>query len=206
MFSKPIFAAVAVLAAIPTALGCLGYEGGLPTPTSTKKISAPIYVRAGQVFDGGWAKYDRSPTSCEKDTAFVLEKGATLRNVIIGKTAGEGVYCLGGGCNIEFVWFEDVCEDAISIKEDKAGDVTWIVGGGAYHASDKIIQHNGCGKVNCQKCAREVYVEGVTARKGGEVVGITKANGDKATLKNVCTDAKTPCQNYSGPGVKDGAC
>lgn len=33
-------------------------------------------------------------------------------------------------------------------KEDKAGDVTWIVGGGAYHASDKIIQHNGCGKVN----------------------------------------------------------
>lgn len=64
MFSKPIFAAVAVLAALPTALGCLGYEGGLPTPTSTKKISAPIYVRAGQVFDGGWAKYDRSPTSC----------------------------------------------------------------------------------------------------------------------------------------------
>lgn len=54
----------------------------------------------------------------EKDTAFVLEKGATLRNVIIGKTAGEGVYCLGGGCNIEFVWFEDVCEDAISIVSD----------------------------------------------------------------------------------------
>lgn len=51
----------------------------------------------------------------EKDTAFVLQKGATLRNVIIGKTAGEGVYCLGGGCNIEFVWFEDVCEDAVSI-------------------------------------------------------------------------------------------
>jgi hypothetical protein len=58
----------------------------------------------------------------------------------------------------------------------------------------------------CEKCAREVYVEGVTARKGGEVVGITKANGDKATLVNVCTDAKTPCQNYNGPGKKDGAC
>ncbi|TDZ19781.1 putative pectate lyase F [Colletotrichum orbiculare MAFF 240422] len=222
---------LALLSALPSTLACLGWEGGLPKATSTKQISAPIYVKSGQVFDGGWAKYDRSPTSCneqveggEKDTAFVLEKGATLRNVIIGKTAGEGVYCLGGGCNIEFVWFEDVCEDAISIKEDKAGDVTWIVGGGAFKASDKIIQHNGCGKVNiinfyaedygkvyrscgtCQKCAREVYVEGVTARKGGEVVGITKANGDKATLVNVCTDAKTPCQNYSGPGVKDGAC
>ncbi|KAF6803675.1 pectate lyase [Colletotrichum sojae] len=222
----------ALVAALPTALACLGWEGGLPVATSNKQISAPIYVKSGQVFDGGWAKYDRNPTSCreqqeggESDTAFVLEKGATLRNVIIGKTAGEGVYCLGGGCNIEFVWFEDVCEDAISIKEDKAGDVTWIVGGGAFKASDKIIQHNGCGKVNiinfyaedygkvyrscgtkCAKCAREVYVEGVTARKGGEVVGITKANGDKATLVNVCTDAKTPCQNYSGPGTKDGAC
>jgi hypothetical protein len=51
----------------------------------------------------------------ESDTAFVVERGGTLRNVIIGKTAGEGVYCKGGGCNLEFLWFEDVCEDAISI-------------------------------------------------------------------------------------------
>lgn len=33
-------------------------------------------------------------------------------------------------------------------KDDRPGDVTWIVGGGAYKASDKIIQHNGCGRVN----------------------------------------------------------
>ena len=51
----------------------------------------------------------------ESDTAFVVERGGTLRNVIIGKTVGEGVYCKGGGCNLEFLWFEDVCEDAISI-------------------------------------------------------------------------------------------
>ncbi|KAK6221683.1 polysaccharide lyase family 3 [Colletotrichum tabaci] len=209
MFANAGALTITILAALPTGLACLGYTGGLPKATSNKAISAPIYVKSGEVFDGGWAKYDRNPTSCrsqqeggEADTAFVLEKGATLRNVIIGKTAGEGVYCLGGGCNIEFVWFEDVCEDAISIKEDKAGDVTWIVGGGAYHASDKIIQHNGCGRVNiinfyaedygkvyrscgtCGKCAREVYIEGVTARKGGEVAGITKSNGDKATLVN----------------------
>ncbi|KAI8179649.1 hypothetical protein K4K54_002952 [Colletotrichum sp. SAR 10_86] len=227
MFNNIVIAAI--LGALPTTFACLGYEGGLPTPTENRQISAPIYVKSGEVFDGGWAKYDRNPTSCreqeeggESDTAFVLEKGATLRNVIIGKTAGEGVYCLGGGCTIEFVWFEDVCEDAISVKEDQTGDETWIIGGGAYHASDKIIQHNGCGKVNIinfyaedygkvyrscgTQCAREVYVEGVTAYNGGEVVGITKANGDKATLVNVCTDAKTPCQNYSGPGEKDGAC
>ncbi|KAH6695765.1 pectin lyase fold/virulence factor [Plectosphaerella plurivora] len=203
---------VAFLAGAPAALACLGYEGGLPKHTGLVPLSEPIYVKNGEVYDGGWRKYDRNPSSCnsqqeggEKDTAFVVERGGTLRNVIIGKTVGEGVYCKGGGCNLEFIWFEDVCEDAISI-------------------SDKVIQHNGCGRVNiinfyaedygkvyrscgtCQKCAREVYVEGVTARKGGEVVGITKANGDKATLVNVCTDAKTPCQNYNGPGTKDGAC
>ncbi|KAK4238799.1 pectate lyase [Achaetomium macrosporum] len=212
--------AVLAAAAAPTVLACLGYEGGVPKPINNK--------------------FDRSPSTCngqgeggEADTAFVVERGGTLRNVIIGKTAGEGVYCKGGGCNLEFVWFEDVCEDAISIKDDRPGDVTNIIGGGAYHAADKVIQHNGCGRVNiinfyaettarsiapaelvvlivsvfrCQKCAREVYVEGVTARNGGEVVGISKSNGDKATLVNVCTDAKTPCQNYSGPGKKDGAC
>lgn len=63
-----------------------------------------------------------------------------------------------------------MCEDAITIvrsfssylpkdrnkttylsnpqKGDKAGQESWIVGGGAYKASDKVVQHNGCGTVN----------------------------------------------------------
>ena len=117
--------AIILVSAITPVLACKGYEGGLPTSTSTKQISAPIYVKNGEVFDAGWVKYDRNPSSCngqveggEKDTAFVVERGGTLRNVIIGKTVGEGVYCKGGGCNLEFVWFEDVCEDAISIVSD----------------------------------------------------------------------------------------
>lgn len=51
----------------------------------------------------------------QSDTVFVLRAGATLKNVVIGANQGEGVYCLGGGCTIENVWFEQVCEDAISI-------------------------------------------------------------------------------------------
>ncbi|CAG9976207.1 unnamed protein product [Clonostachys byssicola] len=221
-----------VLAAlgIPSALACVA-KSNMPSPSSTVSSSAPIEVAAGKSFDGGNKRYDRKGYTCKNqveggkaDTVFILQKGATLKNVIIGKNQGEGVYCLGGGCTIENVWFEDVCEDAISIKDDAAGAVTTIRGGGAFKASDKIVQHNGCGKVQiynfyaedygkvyrscgtCQACKREVYVEGVTARKGGEVVGITKSNGDTAKLVNVCTDAKTPCQNYSGPGNKDGAC
>ncbi|KAL4880717.1 pectate lyase [Aspergillus karnatakaensis] len=227
MYSKSLLSLAAI---IPSTLACLGWEGGLPVATRTEHLTEPIYVRSGEVFDGQWALWDRNPSTCsdqseggESDTAFVLESGATLRNAIIGRNTGEGVYCIGGGCTFEFVWFEDVCEDAISIKEDPAGAETHIIGGGAFHASDKIIQHNGCGHVNiinfyaedygkvyrscgtCESCPRSVYAEGVTAYDGGEVVGINL--GDSATLSNVCSDHEPKCQLYDGPGDKvDGQC
>ncbi|KAH8434403.1 uncharacterized protein LDX57_012050 [Aspergillus melleus] len=106
---------------LPTALACLGYEGGVPTPTASHSNSAVIEVAAGKVFDGGWARYDRGSGACKdqsegdwKDAVFYLQSGATLKNVIIGKNQAEGVHC-NGPCTLEFVWFEDVCEDAISI-------------------------------------------------------------------------------------------
>lgn len=77
------------------------------------------------------------------DAVFILEDGATIRNVVIGANSLEGIHCKGA-CNIEFAWFEDVCEDAISILGSGTAN---IIGGGAYKASDKVIQHNGCGHV-----------------------------------------------------------
>jgi hypothetical protein len=107
------------------------------------------------------------------------------------------VYCLGS-CTLEFVWFEDVCEDAISIK---GGGTANIIGGGAYKAADKIIQHNGCGHVNivnfyandygkvyrscgnCKgNCRRSVHMEGTTAVNGGELMGINTNMGDKVYM------------------------
>ncbi|KAI8255107.1 putative pectate lyase F [Colletotrichum sp. SAR11_239] len=193
---------VALLAALPSTLACLGYEGGLPTPTSTKTNSKVIEVAAGATFDGGWAKYDRGSGACNEqaeggdaDAVFLLRRGATLKNVIIGKNQAEGVHC-DGPCTLEFVWFEDVCEDAITVKNDKSGDHTWIIGGGAYKASDKIVQHNGCGTVNIIKSL--TTSRGTTAYNGGELAGINSNYGDTATLKNVCTDAKVKCQMYNG--------
>lgn len=106
---------------VPVALACLGYEGGVPTPTAHHSNSAVIEVAAGQVFDAGWAKYDRGSGACKgqsegdwKDAVFYLHSGATLKNVIIGANQAEGVHC-DGPCTLQFVWFEDVCEDAITI-------------------------------------------------------------------------------------------
>ena len=61
------------------------------------------------------SSHTNNPFSGEADTVFVLSPGSTLKNVIIGPDQSEGIYCIGGGCTIENVWFEDVCEDAISI-------------------------------------------------------------------------------------------
>ncbi|KAF3119322.1 hypothetical protein TWF225_004971 [Orbilia oligospora] len=214
---------VALAAMLPSTLACLGYTGGVPKATTTKTNSKVIEVPAGTVYDGGWARFDRGSGACngqaeggDADAVFLLRKGATLRNAIIGKNQAEGVHC-DGPCTLEFVWFEDVCEDAITVKNDKAGEHSWIIGGGAYHASDKVVQHNGCGTVNiinfyvedygklyrscgnCSKqCKRNVYIEGVTAKNGGELAGINFNYGDTATLKNVCSDAKVKCQGYTG--------
>lgn len=54
----------ALAALLPSTLACLGYTGGLPKATSTKTNSKVITVAAGQVFDGGWAKYDRGSGAC----------------------------------------------------------------------------------------------------------------------------------------------
>lgn len=217
---------ISVVAALPAAMACLGYDGGLPTSTGSKSLSAPQYIGAGETFDAGWVKYDRGE-SCsgqseggEDDTVFVLEDGATLKNVIIGADQKEGVYCLGS-CNLEFVWFENVCEDAISIKGSGTAN---IIGGGAYGADDKVIQHNGCGHVNvinfyandygkvyrscgnCKgNCARSVHMEGVTAVNGGEVIGINSNMGDTATYDNNCYP-KVQCQDYEGCDKSNGDC
>ncbi|BAE64286.1 unnamed protein product [Aspergillus oryzae RIB40] len=122
-----MFSRIALLPAfLPVALACLGYEGGVPTPTAHYSNSAVIEIAAGEVFDAGWAKYDRGSGACGgqtegdwKDDVFYLHSGATLKNVIIGADQSEGVHC-DGACTLEFVWFEDVCEDAISIVRPKS--------------------------------------------------------------------------------------
>ncbi|KAG9251091.1 pectate lyase [Emericellopsis atlantica] len=219
------FKIASILAAAPLALACVGQDA-MPSSTGHESLSEPRYISPGEVFDAGFVTYDRG-VACtgqseggEADTVFVLEEGATLRNVIIGANQGEGVYCLGS-CTLENLWFEDVCEDAISIKGDGTAD---IIGGGAYHAADKVIQHNGCGHVNIYNfyaedygkvyrscgncsgnCARSVHMEGVTAVDGGELMGINPNLGDTATYSNNCFP-KTECQAYVGCDKSNGAC
>ncbi|KAI1061988.1 hypothetical protein LB506_009779 [Fusarium annulatum] len=64
---------------------------------------------------------------------FILEDGATLRNVIIGPDQTEGLDCKGT-CTLEDFW----------LRDQKSG-TSAICGGGAFHAADKVVQFNGRG-------------------------------------------------------------
>ncbi|CAE6439078.1 unnamed protein product [Rhizoctonia solani] len=191
-----------------------------PSPPKTSSLSAPMAVKG--TFDGGNVRYDRGKGACsgqkeggDKDAVFLLENGATLRNVVIGADQAEGVHCKGS-CTIENVWFEDVCEDAITIRQTSG--TTTITGGGAKGASDKVVQHNGGGTVNissycvqdfgklyraCGNCKtqykRTVNISDVIAKNGSLLAGVNSNYGDVATIKNVqATSVKSMCDTFEG--------
>lgn len=171
--------------------------------SSGSSVLADVYtIAAGESFDGGMYMYDRG-VDCtgqneggDADAVFEIEEGGSLSNVIIGPNQIEGVHCKGA-CTVTNVWWSAVCEDAFSIKEQNDGDTTYIVGGGAYGADDKVIQHNGGGTVSisgftvedfgklyrsCGNCddmyERHVIVDSITATSGSSLVGKKSFLGD----------------------------
>ncbi|KAB5595075.1 putative effector protein [Ceratobasidium theobromae] len=200
-----------------------------PTPSKTVSLSSPKTVSAGSTFDGGLVRYDRGKGACtgqkeggDKDAVFLLESGATLKNVVIGANQAEGVHCKGS-CNVYNVWFEDVCEDAITIKQTSG--TSNIVGGGAKGADDKVIQHNGGGTVNidsycvqdfgklyrsCGNCStqykRTVNISNIIAKNGKLIAGVNSNYGDVATIKtstNSYSSVKSICDTFKGNNKGD---
>ncbi|KAF5335226.1 hypothetical protein D9758_014769 [Tetrapyrgos nigripes] len=168
-----------------------------PKAPTTSSLSKAMTIAAGQTFtpSQAYTRYDRGSGACngqteggDSDAVFLLEEGATLSRVIIGANQAEGVHCLGS-CTLDHVYFEDVCEDAITIKQTSG--TSRINYGGAKNADDKIVQHNGGGTViinsfyaenfgklyrSCGNCgtqyARHVEINDVWAVDGKTLVGI----------------------------------
>ncbi|KAI0150543.1 pectate lyase [Xylariaceae sp. FL1272] len=197
-----------------------GVTTTLPKSSGATSTSAPITVSGS--FDGGMKLYDRSPAVCEEqtetgedDAMFILEDGATLSNVIIGPNQAEGVHCRGT-CTLNNVWWSDVCEDALTLEQDSG--TSYVNGGGAFAAEDKIIQFNGFGTVqvknfyandygkvvrSCGNCsnnggARHIIMNGVVAVDGGVLCGINTNYGDTCSITNCCHDDGKNCDRYTG--------
>lgn len=118
--------------------------GGATTIFSTTRV-----VKSGETFNGGGKKFGvKFSGACEDSSSpppvFKLESGATIRDVVIagGTAAADGIHCYGT-CLLENIVWEDVCEDAATMKAGGASDVMTIKGGSAKDAHDKVFQHNG---------------------------------------------------------------
>ena len=192
----------------------------LPVPKSKGSVTLKKAQSVSGTFDGGLKTYGRG-VKCtgqaeggDADAVFILENGATLKNVIIGADQIEGVHCKGS-CTIENVWWTNVCEDALSLKGD--GNAM-VKGGGAQGADDKVIQHNGKGTVTidgftvmdfgklyraCGNCknsvARSVVIKNVKAYNGKVLAGINPNFGGTATITGTCASSvKTICEEFKG--------
>ncbi|ORX46001.1 hypothetical protein BCR36DRAFT_242552, partial [Piromyces finnis] len=206
-----------------------------PKAQKSVKVGSPILIKAGQTFDGlaqnnnVWTSYGRGVTGqgdCKnieggsKDAVFRLETGATLKNVILGKDSIEHVHCIGDGCTVENVWWDDVCEDALSLLGSSNKNAKFYLrGGGAKNGSDKIVQHNSAGTVyisnfqvqnsgklyrSCGNCKsgyqgqRHVVIENVNANSVGVLAGINTNYGDTAIFKNVNANGGNVCYTFTG--------
>jgi hypothetical protein len=136
---------------------------GITEPSGEKIVNETIVVKAGEVFDGknmhfkaGAALGDGGRSEGQKPV-FMLEDGATLKNVQISGADGVHVY---GDATLQNVWWRDVGEDAMTKKA--AGDIK-VIGGGANDAHDKVFQLLAGGSLS---------IDGFTATNFGRLAAI----------------------------------
>ena len=161
-------------------------------------------------------------------TVFEVEDGVTVRNLIIagGSAGGNGIVCKGN-CTLEYVYWEDVCEDAATNSKDGATmTLNHVI---ALHATDKVFQHNAkggsktvirnsyvsdfgklwrsCGDCTSNGGPRHLTIDNV--RVDGIKTAVAGANrnyGDTVTIKNLyvkggynsAQDKPRICTEYNG--------
>ncbi|TDB74762.1 pectate lyase [Micromonospora sp. KC723] len=194
-----------------------------PKPTTNRRVTATITVPSSGL-DGEMRRYHGVGDGSQGESQppmFELADGATLKNVVIGAPAGDGVLCRGS-CTIRNVWWEDVGEDAATFKGGASARYL-VDGGGARGASDKVFQHNGGGALtirnfqvedfgklyrSCGNCKtqhkRAVVIENVKVTAPGQALAGVNANyGDTATFREVTVVGDTSrkisiCDRFTG--------
>ncbi|KAJ9414373.1 pectate lyase-domain-containing protein, partial [Fusarium oxysporum] len=200
-----------------------------PSPAVTKTLpksagatSFPTAVPVKGSYDGGMKRFERSPSVAKASPKLVRRMLCSFSrtvplfpNVIIGASQAEGVHCKGT-CTLNNVWWADVCEDAVTLKQTSG--TSYINGGGAFHASDKIVQFNGRGTVqikdfyaedygklvrSCGNCKdnggpRNVVISGSVAVDGGVLCGINTNYGDTCKITSSCQNKGKYCDRYEG--------
>lgn len=157
----------------PAPCGCTSPAGEYGT------IDETIVVRSGEVWDGQCKIVRANPntvgdgTQAEgQDPVFVIEDGGTLRNVILGASAADGVH-VEGDATLENVHWQDIGEDAMTIEGSGTVNLNC---GSAQNGDDKVFQVNAASTLN---------VTNFTARNAGKFV---RQNGGTTFTINVNID------------------
>jgi pectate lyase len=191
----------------------------IPTPTNGSgeiRTSTTVLKNAAQggkdVWDFNNQKIGVNNTEdCDggegQKTVFEVEDGVTVRNLIIagGIAGGNGIVCKGN-CTLEYVYWEDICEDAATNSKDGATmRLNHVI---ALKATDKVFQHNAkggsktiiqnsyistfgklwrsCGDCTANGGPRHLEIDNV--RVDGISTAVAGANqnyGDTVTIKNL---------------------
>ncbi|MFJ4143888.1 pectate lyase [Pseudomonas sp. NPDC089734] len=116
-------------------------------------VNETIKVGPGEVFDGENQTFTAGPSLGDggqgegQKPIFELAEGATLKNVVFGDNAADGVHVRAGNSdavNVDNVHWTNVGEDALTVKGEGGADVTNlnITNSSAQGANDKIFQLN----------------------------------------------------------------
>lgn len=177
-------------------LTLLSFVFAMPAHAATT-VNATIVVPAGQTYDGQSQTFIANASTLgdgsqaeDQKPIFRLEAGATLKNVIIGAPGADGVHCYGS-CTITNVTWQDVGEDALTLKSSGTVNIT---GGGAYKAYDKVFQMNAAGTINI-KNFKANDIGKLVCQNGGTTfkVVMTLDNSDISQVKDSIfrTDSST---------------
>jgi pectate lyase C len=103
---------------------------------------------------------------------FRVENGGTLRNVVLGASAADGVH-LYGDVTLENIHWLDIGEDAMTVKESGTVHLNC---GSATNGADKVFQFNA---------ASDVFISNFTASNAGKFI---RQNGGTDFEVNVTID------------------
>jgi pectate lyase len=196
-----------------------------PTAASSQAVSATINVSGS--YDGGMKRFmgsgplGGSGQGEGQGPIFEIANGGTLTNAILGNPAADGIHC-NGTCTLRNVWWEDVGEDAATLRGSSSSQTMTIDTGGAKGATDKIFQHNGPGTMiirnfcaqdfgkmyrSCGNCssqyARHLEMDNVMIiPRAGPLAGINTNYNDTAKFTRItvrgATNSIRICERYTG--------
>ena len=189
-----------------------GGSGGITGATcgsggSTVNVSSTIVVSSG-TYDGGCKVFNATSAlgngsqSENQKPVFRVENGATLKNVVLGNNAADGIHFYNGG-TIDNIRWTNVGEDAMTIKSSGTVNVRNISG---YAGSDKFIQVNAASTLNVSNCI--VDNMGKFLRQNGGTTFKIAVSVDRCQISNMGegifrTDSSTSTAKITNSRLKN---